>query len=595
MSTINSFNITTINVGLGGGVQTGLGNAPAVSPQQSVGLTPGGCCAKAPVSAAVQNAARAQAMAGGAMMQAQIAQQVVAAAVVAATFQNMVRSLLGAGQPNALQQMVKQAMQGLGYPMAGGLNSAAGRRSIADLKGQMGFPPNGMMDMDLLMALMLGRAAKDRGYNVGPRGTSGGRGRNKAQSPRSNGSPLAKTAPIDTRNWQPGKGDVSPQQLQQIAGSSGHKLSGSRAAQVAPHLNRAMAEANIDTPKKKAAFVAQLMHESGGFRYNEEIASGAAYEGRRDLGNTQPGDGRRFKGRGFIQLTGRANYEAAGKALGLDLVNNPGLAAKDENAARVAAWYWNSRGLNQKAEAGDFNGITKSINGGYNGKADRDRLYGNAMNVLRDSRGLPSTGKIVASNPTTVDGVNQTAGMNQSQKYDYYKQLIEKSGGTVDQTPGKKSVVGVRDEDQSKNAYDDKMAVIWKDQAGNPQVREFRANMESTLSNRGRYGRDMNGDGVRDTASLKAGTYEFAKGHSSRLGKVLRPTSTTPVMRDTDADGKGDALDRTGAGRSILFHRGGYNSVGSAGCQTMPPDEFNRFWQTLGGQSRFQYTLVDAR
>ena len=93
-------------------------------------------------------------------------------------------------------------------------------------------------------------------------------------------------------------------------------------------------------------FLGQVAHESGGFRYSEELASGAAYEWRRDLGNIYAGDGRRYKGRGFIQLTGRANYREAGRALGLDLINNPALAATDLNAARVAAWYWDSRDLN---------------------------------------------------------------------------------------------------------------------------------------------------------------------------------------------------------------------------------------------------------
>src|SRR5207342_2210749 len=99
-----------------------------------------------------------------------------------------------------------------------------------------------------------------------------------------------------------------------------------------PYLNAAMAEAKINTPARKAAFLAQLAHESGELRYMEEIADGSAYEGRRDLGNTHPGDGRRFKGRGPIQLTGRANYERFGELLGVDLVNDPDQAAKPELA-----------------------------------------------------------------------------------------------------------------------------------------------------------------------------------------------------------------------------------------------------------------------
>jgi predicted chitinase len=176
-------------------------------------------------------------------------------------------------------------------------------------------------------------------------------------------------------------GLLTADQLRQIS----PRLSAKQSQEIVPHLNRAMAEANINTPGRKAAFIAQLAHESGSFKYNEEIASGRAYEGRRDLGNTQPGDGMRYKGRGYIQLTGRANYREAGKALGLDLENNPGLASRPENAARVAAWYWNKHNLNSYADRGDFDAITRKINGGYNGKADRDQYYAKAKSVFFNS------------------------------------------------------------------------------------------------------------------------------------------------------------------------------------------------------------------
>ncbi|WP_395812024.1 LysM peptidoglycan-binding domain-containing protein [Archangium minus] len=174
------------------------------------------------------------------------------------------------------------------------------------------------------------------------------------------------------------KGGVSLAQLRQIMPN----LSQAKAEQYLPHLNRAMAEAGINTPKRQAAFLAQLAHESGEFRYMEEIASGAAYEGRRDLGNTQPGDGVRFKGRGPIQLTGRANYRAAGQALGIDLENNPKRAADPDVGFRTAAWFWNSRNLNSYADAGNFREVTRRINGGYNGLASREAYYQRALNVL---------------------------------------------------------------------------------------------------------------------------------------------------------------------------------------------------------------------
>ncbi len=173
-------------------------------------------------------------------------------------------------------------------------------------------------------------------------------------------------------------GGVSLQQLQAIMPN----LSTSRAQQMLPYLNSAMQEAGINTPKREAAFLAQLAHESGEFRYMEEIASGAEYEGRKDLGNTQPGDGVRYKGRGPIQLTGRSNYRAAGKALGIDLENNPKRAADPDVGFRTAAWFWNSRNLNSYADAGNFDAITYRVNGGYNGKASRDAYYARALRVL---------------------------------------------------------------------------------------------------------------------------------------------------------------------------------------------------------------------
>ncbi|MBE2248694.1 MAG: glycoside hydrolase family 19 protein [Myxococcus sp.] len=192
---------------------------------------------------------------------------------------------------------------------------------------------------------------------------------------------------------------VNAEQLRRVMPN----LSPERAAAMTPHLNRAMQEAGINTPKRAAAFIAQLAHESGQLRYFEELASGRAYEGRRDLGNTQPGDGTRFKGRGPIQLTGRANYEAASRALGVDLVNNPELAARPDVGFRVAAWYWSSRGLNQLADRGDFDGITQRINGGQNGAADRRQFHQRATEVL----GGGFTGGPVATSDTPTPAYDE--------------------------------------------------------------------------------------------------------------------------------------------------------------------------------------------
>jgi putative chitinase len=140
-------------------------------------------------------------------------------------------------------------------------------------------------------------------------------------------------------------------------------------------LNRAMVEFVIETPLRQAAFLAQVSHESGGFYYVKELASGRAYEGRKDLGNIFPGDGVRYKGRGLIQVTGRANYAECSKALGEDFIKAPELLERPVHACRSAAWFWSSRGLNELADERDFRRITRRINGGYNGLEDRLRYY----------------------------------------------------------------------------------------------------------------------------------------------------------------------------------------------------------------------------
>ena len=139
---------------------------------------------------------------------------------------------------------------------------------------------------------------------------------------------------------------------------------------IAP-LNLTLEKYAINTPKRISAFLAQLAHESGSLRYVEEIASGGTYEGRKDLGNTQPGDGVRFKGRGLIQITGRSNYAALSSALNFDFLKEPEKLELPGAASLSAGWFWNLKKLNELADVDDFRKITKKINGGYNGWDDR--------------------------------------------------------------------------------------------------------------------------------------------------------------------------------------------------------------------------------
>ena len=149
-----------------------------------------------------------------------------------------------------------------------------------------------------------------------------------------------------------------------------------QAVTFAAPLAAAMNANQINTPLRQAHFLAQLGHESGSLRYTAELASGAAYEGRTDLGNTQPGDGPRFKGRGLIQITGRTNYTNYGNDRGQDYITglNPNLLATDPNiAADCSGWFWATRHLNELADNDDLLTITKRINGGTNGLDDRAR------------------------------------------------------------------------------------------------------------------------------------------------------------------------------------------------------------------------------
>lgn len=177
--------------------------------------------------------------------------------------------------------------------------------------------------------------------------------------------------------------NISLGQLEQMAPFSTDKL---RIAVIQP-LNEAMNEFQINTPLRVAAFLAQIIHESGSFRYVKEIASGEAYDtGKKAiaLGNTpeKDGDGQKYKGRGYIQITGLTNYKECGKALNLDLINQPELLEQVVNACRSAAWFWNVKNLNSYADVGLFGKITHIINGGYNGAEERLANYARCKKVL---------------------------------------------------------------------------------------------------------------------------------------------------------------------------------------------------------------------
>jgi putative chitinase len=143
---------------------------------------------------------------------------------------------------------------------------------------------------------------------------------------------------------------------------------------------------HINTPLRLAHFLAQIDHESGGFKHLTELGNRAyfnKYEGRKDLGNTEVGDGFRFRGRGYIQVTGRYNYLQLSKDTGIDFVNNPDLLATEVNAIVSACWFWSKRKLNALADKDDLVGITRRVNGGLNGLEDRRKKLAKWKAVIK--------------------------------------------------------------------------------------------------------------------------------------------------------------------------------------------------------------------
>lgn len=167
-------------------------------------------------------------------------------------------------------------------------------------------------------------------------------------------------------------------------------FAGKRAETFLASLNAAMEEFGIDTPKRQAAFLAQVAHESGSLRYTRELASGAAYDTGRlaeRLGNTpeDDDDGERYKGRGLIQITGTDNYRRCSLALYGDeqhLLDHPEILELPDPACRSAGWFWLAHHLNEPADQGEFERITRIINGGTNGLEDRLAYFERAQKVL---------------------------------------------------------------------------------------------------------------------------------------------------------------------------------------------------------------------
>lgn len=140
----------------------------------------------------------------------------------------------------------------------------------------------------------------------------------------------------------------------------------------------------VNTPLRMAAFFAQVIHECDSFNTSEEYASGAAYEGRTNLGNIVKGDGKKFKGRGYIQVTGRSNYKSVSMYIfdDLRLLDTPELLGTPQYAMLSAFWYWDTHKLNIYADKAWMETITRRINGGLNGWTERLANYNRICDIL---------------------------------------------------------------------------------------------------------------------------------------------------------------------------------------------------------------------
>lgn len=172
---------------------------------------------------------------------------------------------------------------------------------------------------------------------------------------------------------------ITHEELRQVMPLAGHRID-----TFLEPINDTLTVYDISTPLRISAFLAQVAHESGELRYVRELSSGQEYEGRADLGNTLEGDGIRFKGRGLLQITGRANYRLCSEEMFDDfrLVVTPELLEEPQHAAMSAGWFWSRRNLNNLADMKDIRGITRAINGGYNHLAEREVYYARAQEIL---------------------------------------------------------------------------------------------------------------------------------------------------------------------------------------------------------------------
>ena len=273
----------------------------------------------------------------------------------------------------------------------------------------------------------------------------------------------------------------------------------------------------------------------------------------------------------------------------------------------------------RKINAGDLSGGAQAMklfnkSGGgvmqglVNRRNDEVALFNKAGSPTVQPQGQPQGTTTSQAGRSTAAAATTSAAGGSAQAY---VNQINQSGDAqakADLAAGKKVVVAIRNETSTRansgnGAYDDKMAVVWRNKDGSYSVKEFKGNTEPSAqyayNGRKPMGNDMNGDGKVDQGRLVAGNYRFVADGNFLGNQSFRATRTQVAERDTNQDGRFDSrdsnrIDRSGAGTSMLIHQGGSNNTYSAGCQTMAPTDFNNFLRSLGGQQSFSYVLVNG-
>lgn len=261
---------------------------------------------------------------------------------------------------------------------------------------------------------------------------------------------------------------------------------------VAQSLQAAVEELGV---KDVAMFVAQCAHESDHFRTTVEYASGAAYEGRKDLGNTESGDGRKFKGRGYIQLTGRANYAKASAYFGVDFLEHPEWVAEPEWAAKISAWFFT---VFAKVDGLDITHATKRINGGLNGIKQRTEFYTRAQQFLNNvPTPVPIQVKEESMDPFTITAVTSLIkevpdlirifgknGENTERNAQAAEKVVEITRSITGEATAQAAIQAIRVDPELKQAVQQSIRESWMELTevggGIDEARKFAASVQNT-------------------------------------------------------------------------------------------------------------------